>query len=419
MNCRLKYELVHKLIQEFGSPLYVFHKKEFVENYLNLLNTIRSYYPKYNIAYSYKTNYTPKICQIVKELGGLAEVVSDMEFELARKIGYDFNGIIYNGPVKGEESFTHLKNGGIVNVDNLQELNSIIEFAKSLPQISFKIAFRVNIDIGQGFVSRFGIDAYEELHKCYTSDLYQAFKLTKTVPNISVGGLHCHVGKSRSIEAWKNRIRAMFILVDRYFSERKLEFIDFGSGMYSVMEPELSEQFGNDLPSFQDYAEVIGNAMYSKYGHLPENDQPILYTEPGTTLISGFVSFLTTVKSIKRVKQKTFVTFDSSCGNMGEICQSKNLPIENNPVSNEFEPVEDATFVGYTCLEHDHLYEGYTGLLCPGNVIQFMNVGSYSNVFKPPFILPNCAMVQIDDVDQVELIKRKECFEDVFQTYVF
>ena len=77
-----------QLIKEYGSPLYVFHDAEFIENYEHLCRAMREYYPNYNPGYSYKTNYTPHICKLVKRLGGFAEVVSDMEYSVARAIGY-------------------------------------------------------------------------------------------------------------------------------------------------------------------------------------------------------------------------------------------------------------------------------------------------------------------------------------------
>ena len=129
MSCQLSKKCVNELVEKYGSPLYVFHEDEFRNNYLNLLNTFRAIYPKYNIAYSYKTNYTPGICKIVRELGGLAEVVSEMEYMLARKIGYDCSDIVYNGPVKGDSLFEHLKNGGVANIDSLDEMNTVLKFA--------------------------------------------------------------------------------------------------------------------------------------------------------------------------------------------------------------------------------------------------------------------------------------------------
>ena len=84
---------------------------------------------------------------------------------MAKKIGYDNKDIVYNGPVKGEGLFEHLLAGGIANIDNLDEMISVVEFAKKHPSVDMKLAFRVNIDIGQGFISRFGLDAYENSSK--------------------------------------------------------------------------------------------------------------------------------------------------------------------------------------------------------------------------------------------------------------
>lgn len=415
MNCKLTYTRVTELVQKYGSPLYVFHSDEFRKNYQKLLSSIRAYYHKYNIAYSYKTNYTPAICKIVKELGGVAEVVSDMEYRLAKKLGYSDKEIVYNGPVKGNGLFEHLLNGGVTNIDSLDELESVVRFAEKHKEKDFSIAFRVNIDIGQGFISRFGLDAYADIRDC---ELNKAFKYARSASNIKVVGLHCHVGRSRSIEAWENRVRIMFSLIDRCFDMPPL-FIDFGSGMNSVMEPSLAKQFGGDIPTFEEYAKVVGKTMKDRYGMLPRNLQPILYTEPGTTLVSGCMSFLGRVESIKNVKGKDYVTFNCCGGNMGDICQLKNLPISIYSMGAKSQKVSNAAFVGYTCLEHDHIYEGFSGELAVGDIVQFRNVGSYSNVFKPPFILPNCAMVQVDNLGDVSLIKEAEDFDDIFHTYIF
>ena len=59
-------DYIKKIVQRYGSPLYVFDEKAFVQNYKNLEEEFRSIYPKYNIAYSFKTNYSPYIVSLVK-----------------------------------------------------------------------------------------------------------------------------------------------------------------------------------------------------------------------------------------------------------------------------------------------------------------------------------------------------------------
>ena len=88
-------------IEDLKTPYYMFYANEFIENYHDLDDSMKAIYPKYQIAYSFKTNYTPAVCSLVKSLGGYAEVVSDMEYSLALKIGFEPNHIVYNGPGKG------------------------------------------------------------------------------------------------------------------------------------------------------------------------------------------------------------------------------------------------------------------------------------------------------------------------------
>ncbi len=402
--------IVFDITKKYGSPLYVFDEEAFADNYVHLLTAFRMIYPKYNIAYSYKTNYTPYICKVVKKLGGYAEVVSGMEYQVAKKIGYDSKHIIFNGPVKGTELFMQLDEGGVANIDNLEELHSVIAFAKAHPEKRYELAFRVNIDIEQGFISRFGVDADN-------GDLAYAFSEVAKVDNLATVGIHCHIGRSRSLSAWKNRVEIMLELVDRYFAEPP-RFIDLGSGMYSVMEPELADQFGGNIPTYEDYANIVAVAFAEKYAHLPLEKQPELISEPGTTVVSGYISFLTSVLSIKTVKGKNIATFDGSIGNMGDICKLKRLPIAVYSEADK-QNIDNVDFVGYTCLEHDVMYKDYCGFLSVGDIVEFRNVGSYSNVFKPPFISPNCAMISLLPNGDTCLIKRRETMEDIFTTYEF
>ena len=104
---------------------------------------------------------------------------------------------------------------------------------------------------------------------------------------------------------------------------------------------------------------------------------------------------------------------------MGDICHLKQLPVSVFRRGQAPRMCRDAEFAGYTCLEHDEMYRGFCGEIAVGDVVQFRNVGSYSNVFKPPFIYPNCAMVRLKADGSVDCIKRAETFEDVFSTYIF
>lgn len=401
-------EQSRELLRKFGSPLYLFDEAAFAANYQELEQTFRAIYPKYQIAYSYKTNYTPYICKTVKALGGYAEVVSGMEYRLAKRLGYRDSEIVFNGPDKGADGMEAFEAHAMVNADNLSELASYCELALSQPEKEFTLGIRVNLDLGQNFISRFGIGE---------DQLPEAFAMTAKVPNLRINGLHCHISRCRGLQAWSDRARFMLELADRYFAEPP-QYIDLGSGMFGSMAPEFACQF-TDVPSYQEYAAAVAGQFAAHYGHLPLEQQPMLMTEPGTTLVNRYVDVLATVTGMKEIRGKTIAVLDCSEHILGETSTLKRLPIQVLPVSAERRLCENAILSGYTCLEQDVFYQGYTGPLGVGDMVVFGNAGGYSNVLKPPFIHPNCAMAAIRPDGEAVLIKRRETFEDIFETYCF
>jgi len=161
----LSLELLMKLEKEYGDSFYIFDLQRFESNYKELLECFRSIYARSNIAYSYKTNYIPKLCKRVNLLGGYAEVVSRMEYDLALNIGVPPQRIIFNGPLKLYEDIEYaLLAGSIINLDSFYEISMVEAVARQFPARKFAVGIRCNFDVGTGNVSRFG----DHFTHCYT-----------------------------------------------------------------------------------------------------------------------------------------------------------------------------------------------------------------------------------------------------------
>lgn len=396
---------VCELAKRFGAPLYVFDERAFIENAVHLEQAMKARYERYRIAYSFKTNYTPYICRAAQKLGALAEVVSGMEYALAKKIGYEDSQILFNGPDKGEEGKEAFLHGCLIHADSLDEMRSLCELAGSKPEKRFKVGLRINLDMGQGFVSRFGMEE---------QDAEEAFRLAAATGNLRIVGLHCHISRCRGRDAWKKRTEIMLRLADRFFEDPP-EYLDLGSGMFGSMEPSLAAQFDR-IPSYEDYAEVTAGLFAE---HYRGKRGPLLITEPGTTLVSRYVDCIARVEAIKRIRDHAFAILNAGVHTLGETCTLKRLPIRVIPGGAPQTEYDHIDFTGYTCLEQDLLYPGYSGRLAVGDYVVFGNVGGYSNVLKPPFIRPNCAMIAAQPDGGYALIKRAESYDDLLQTYVF
>lgn len=398
-------ELALELTERYGCPLYVLDEQAFKENYRHLCSAFTRYYPDYVPAYSFKTNYTPYIVSLVRSLGGLAEVVSGMEYEIALRTGYPQAHILFNGPNKGAAGIRAFRDGCRIHADHMAELNRLCCAAKEEPERRFAIGLRVNLDLGQSFVSRFGFDPQE---------LPEAFAAVRRVENLEIVGLHCHISRCRSAEAWADRAKIMLALADRFF-DTPPAYIDLGSGMFGDMAPEFAAQF-EQVPSYEEYAAAVGGLFAE---HYPEGKRPMLITEPGTTLINRYLELIGRVDAIKTVRGKPFAVLNCSEHNLGETCTLKQLPLCVLPMGGKQRHYTALDMTGYTCLEQDVMRKNYTGNLAVGDYVVFGNVGGYSTVLKPPFIEPNCAMTALREDGSSRLIKRAETYDDLLQTYIF
>jgi diaminopimelate decarboxylase len=78
---------------------------------------------------------------------------------------------------------------------------------------------------------------------------------------------------------------------------------------------------------------------------------------------------------------------------------------------------------GFTCVEGDILTKGLAEPLAVGDFLVYENVGSYSVVMKPPFILPDVPIlrtrVDSSGARSFDVIRRAQTVDQVFETFVW
>lgn len=393
--------VIENLRKEYGEAFYLLDSDQFRINFLELKEAFSSIYPNFNIAYSYKTNYTPKFCKIVNELGGYAEVVSEMEMELALRCGVEHSRIIWNGPIKDKERMSEfLLAGGTVNIDSISEAEYIKEFAEKADH-KLNVGIRCNYDVTDGVVSRFGFDVDGE-------DFKKVLEIVTTTPNLHFINFQCHFAK-RQIEYWPARAKGMVKVLDRVgvIPER----VDIGGGLFGKMADSLKAQFTSEIPDYKEYAKAAAT-VFAEYFEGKEK-KPELIIEPGSAVVGDCMKFVGTVKTIKNVRGKFFASVLGSQKNISMTGINPPMEVVHMSAGEDYENLD---MVGFTCIEGDVLYKNYTGRLAEGDAIVISNCGSYSLVMKPPFILPNFPVLDICG-DEVEVIKRAETFDDIFHTF--
>ena len=408
----LNREILEDLSSLYGDSFYLLDSYIFKKNYYEFLTEFQKIYAKTIIGYSYKTNYIPKLCSIINKENGFAEVVSNMEYALAEKIGVPPEKIIVNGPYKTIDIVERmLLQGSIVNIDSFYEIDIVEEIALRNRNCILNIGIRCNFELDVLSNSRFGFDVNSK-------GFIEVFNKLQKIENINITGLHCHF-PNRNIESFKSRVDEITLLVDKLFSTPP-EYINVGGGYSGKMDTSLEKQFNYKIPQYDEYARVVATKFNEHYKNIKDELKPKLFLEPGTAIAADTMKFVAKVIDIKNVRGNYIATTTGSKFNMGSFASTINLPMNvyselNNKKDNYFDVIDIS---GYTCIEGDILFKGYNGNINVGDFIVFNNVGSYSFNFKPPFILPNVAIIDYDfNNSKHEVVKRKEEFDDIFRTF--
>ena len=406
---KLSYHLLKSLAQSYGSSFYLLDTERFQKNFRELTAAFRSYYPEMRIAYSYKTNYTPRLCDVVEKEGGYAEVVSHMEYEITKRLGIPTNHVAFNGPWKNPAAMEEIiLGGGMVNLDSRYDLEILRDMAARYPDRQLAAGIRCNFEIGDGVISRFGFDID-------TDDFAEAMRFFRETPNVRLKGMHCHFA-SRALRVWPPRVKGMLALLEREGLADEVEYVDLGGGLFGKMPASLKAQFDSEIPTYEQYAEAVAKPFaefYANRAHRPE-----LLIEPGSALAGDVMMFAAPVVSIKSVQGKAIATVLGSIYNINPTLNKKNPPLEVYRADGG-KTYQDLDFGGFTCIESDYLYRHYEGALAEGDYVVFGNAGSYSVVLKPPFILPNFPVLELREDGSALEIKRGEVFDDLFHTYRF
>ena len=332
------------------------------------------------MGYSVKTNSLPWLLNHLRKEGFYAEVVSDSEYDLARRLGYDADKIIYNGPIKDRAVFKQvIKDGGIVNLDSNYELDWLEEMSAS--SMAIKVGIRINADIAS-------LSPNEELleedggrfgYCLENGTVAQVVERIKAMPNVKLSGLHLHSStKSRSVEVY-GALAKLAVNVARDYN-LDVEYIDMGGGYFGGRD---------DMPNYRDYFGVIARVLSECFS----KDKVTLIAEPGVSLVSRASSLITEVIDTKDIRGHRYVVTTGSRVLLNPQVTRHTYPhhIEymESPTAPDGprQPLPSQWICGSTCMEYDRLFEIRDGAeLKPGDRVVYDLAGGYTIALSPLFI---------------------------------
>ncbi|WP_447411268.1 pyridoxal-dependent decarboxylase [Clostridium perfringens] len=386
--------------ENLKSPCFIINRDELKSNINGMHKALKKYWNNYIIGYSCKTNSLPWVLNFMKKNNCYAEVVSDYEYKLAKKIGYSDKSIIFNGPNKSKEMFIKaLNEGAIVNIDSSREINWLKE-EKINKEV--KIGIRVNFDLDKecpGETS-FGKDGSRFGFSYENESLKKAIIELNNINNVKVVGLHIHnTAKTRSLNIYR-AIADIACRIGIYF-DYKLDYIDIGGGFFGGVPGK---------PTYDQYMKEIALRLSCVF----DSKTTKLIVEPGSALIGSPISFLSEVIDVKDTFAKRIVTINTSRNNIDPFFIKNTYFFRDNSKNNKL--IDEQVICGYTCLDNDRLMtlKNYKELKV-GDRIIFEKVGAYSISLAPMFIEPFSEVYVDLGNGNYEVVREEWCVEEYIQ----
>lgn len=419
---------IASLVSEFGSPLFVFSEKDVQAKAGQMREAFTSRYPKTSFAWSVKTNYLNAICQILRNEGWIAEVVSDFEYRKARKLGFPGKEIVFNGPYKPPEILAlAVSEGALVQIDNMEELGRLEELAKSAKE-PIELGLRVWLDAGvKPIWSKFGF-------ALANGEAERAAARVVANPKLKLHTLHCHIGTFiLAPNAYRVATQQLVALREQIHAKygHLVACLNLGGGFPSrSLLHGMTGPAEKVVPPIDQYADAITEVL----NKLPARKRPLLRLESGRSLVDEAGYLLTTVVSVKGLKPSASGNSDLSATDHKErlilsdhtkvgyvVDAGINLlytaawyQFDVRPSHFVDSPPIPSRLYGPLCMAIDVIRDNVDlPPLMAGDVLTLHPVGAYNVVQSMQFISYRPAVVLIGVNGAAELIRSRETLEDI------
>lgn len=400
---------IDELVKQFGSPLFVFSEQQIRRSIREAKDAFASRYPNVTFSWSYKTNYLDAINAIYHQEESIAEVVSEMEYDKARRLGVRGEDIIFNGPHKSLSALKKAaEEGAKIHIDHFDEIDDLEKVADELGR-EISVGIRLNLDSGiHPQWSRFGFNLE-------SGQAMDAVRRIQMGGKLRLIGLHCHIGTFiLDADAYKTETEKMVRFA--YQLEETLgvtiEYLDIGGGFPSknklkgtYLPPDVS------VPPLDTFAEKVTEGLYSA---LKPGDFPKIYLETGRALIDEAGYLITTVFASKRLPdgRKSYI-LDAGVNLLFTATWYK-FTLE---IDREVQGIGEPSLLnGPLCMNIDVVDEGT--LLPPlkrGTRLILSPVGAYNVTQWMQFIEYRPAVVLVTETGDIELIREKEDLSDLLR----
>ncbi|MBD3309610.1 diaminopimelate decarboxylase [Candidatus Woesearchaeota archaeon] len=393
------------LLEEHGSPLYVYEEDKLREQVRKLFQALS--YPRVKLLFACKANPNIEVIKVLNSEGMGIDAVSPGEVKLALLAGVNPEEILYTGNNSSEQDFKEAMAHRVLCT--IGSLSQIDKYGKLFPNT--KIAVRINPDVGAGEHGHLITGGPDSKFGIYY-DQVDEIKHRAARHGLKIAGIHSHIGSG--ILDTATYIKAMNMVTKTAKEFEELEFVDFGGGIGVPYRPDQQEI---DIKGFGEDVSTLMRVFARDYGSEIE-----FRFEPGKYVSSQAGFLLAAVTNIKTNPKHKFVGTDTGFNHLIRPTMYGAYHHILNTTNMEGEK-EKVLVAGNICESGDLFTRDEDGpvdreipRIKEGDVLAVCNAGAYGFAMSSQYIMrPRPAEVMVGG-GKSRLIRRRETFEDLIAT---
>jgi diaminopimelate decarboxylase len=388
---------IEKLAEEFGTPLYVYSKNHFINQYKRFENAFKEI--EFQIFYAMKANYNLSVINTFIKLGSGVDANSEGELWRALKTGIDPSNIILTsvGKTRHEIKLGIEKNILMIKAESEEEVMLINKIAEECNRTA-NVAIRVNPDVDaktHPYIStglsgnKFGID---------TKTALSIYKRRSEFRNIRFTGIDMHIGSQ--ITEIDPFIEAVEKLSELYFDLKNqgllFDHFDVGGGIGVAYNEDsvfsIEEIAEKTIPIFKEL-------------------QCKILFEPGRFLTANGGVLITEVLYNKKNGDKNFIIVDAAMNDLlrPTIYEAYHhiQPVKKH---NRIDLVAD--IVGPVCESGDYFAKNREiSATKSGELLAIMSAGAYGMVMSSNYNARRRPAEILVNGKKYDLIRSRETFD--------
>lgn len=414
-----------RLLQRYGSPLYVLCEKTLRANYRRIQSAFAGAWPgQVRILYAAKANNGLALRAVLSNEGAGGECFGVAEMHATLSAGANPADVVLNGSNKSEAEFHMAVAAGVtINIDAEEEIAALQSVCRNLRKTA-RVKLRLKVAPSSlDLIKPDYLGANTVLSSYLCAEKWGFSKATaidlvkhiSRIRSLEFHGFSSHVGRvsadPRLFQLWLHELGAAIReIADAAHVQPRI--VGIGGGWARQREPESRTMLLNDTP-IEDYAAAACASLRQAWGGW-DAPTPLLEIEPGRYIAGNAAILLTTVGAIKRDIGRVWINVDASTNNLMRIdtngCRYHVLPA----VRMHATPVETASVVGLTCIDSVLAERVDTPRLRRGDAIAILDAGMYAETTSTQFNgIPRPATILVNG-RQVDIVKRRETIRDVF-----